>query len=255
MRLASFVLILVILVSCNSPASSKRDFQPAAGRGFSDAKPHSWTGTTPHQYPVHGIDVSRYQGDVDWPRARASGVAFAFIKATEGGDVFDPKFERNWAGARRSGIKRGAYHFYYFCTSAAEQAAWFLKNVPRDSSALPPVLDVEWNHASRTCPHKPPPAIVRREMMTFAHMLSRHYGKKPIIYSTVDFYEHNELSRLKGYHFWLRSVADHPSDSYPNQRWLFWQYTGTGRVPGISGNTDINVFSGTNRQWQKWIAG
>ena len=68
----------------------------------------------------------------------------------------------------------------------------------------------------------------------------------------VDFYRDNDLGRIEGFHFWLRSVASHPSDIYPNQRWAFWQYTGTGLVEGVDGPTDINVFGGTRSQWASW---
>src|SRR5271168_387517 len=99
----------------------------------------------PSDYPIHGIDVSKYQGDIDWNAVRASGVKFAWIKATEGGDRVDEKFAQNWAMAKAAGVPRGAYHFAYWCRPADEQAAWFITNVPNDPSALPPVLDVEWN--------------------------------------------------------------------------------------------------------------
>jgi lysozyme len=201
---------------------------------------------------VHGIDVSKYQGDIDWHRVRASGIDFAFIKATEGGDHADDRFRDNWEGARRAGLPRGAYHYYYFCRPATEQAAWFMTHVPRDPSALPPVLDLEWNHLSRTCPYRPDAAKVRSEARIFLQALTVHYGKRPVIYTTVDFYRDNELARLEGFHFWLRSVAGHPSDIYPDQRWAFWQYTGTGLVEGVNGPTDINVFGGTRSQWASW---
>ena len=145
----------------------------------------------------------------------------------------------------RAGLPRGAYHYYYFCRPAAEQAAWFINHVPRDPSALPPVLDLEWTHKSRTCPYRPDPATVRSEAGGFLQALQVHYRKRPVIYTTVDFYRDNELWRLDGYPFWLRSVAGHPSEVYPGQRWPFWQYTGTGVVDGIDGPTDLNVFSGS----------
>ncbi len=221
---------------------------------FGDHDPHDWSGSAPWNYPVHGVDVSRWQGDIDWPQVRASGAAFAFIKATEGGDVIDPRFRDNWDGAHRAGVARGAYHFYYFCRTAAEQAAWFLSHVPRDRSALPPVLDMEWNHKSRTCPHRPQPETVRAEMRTFLQIVRGAYGKRPVIYTTVDFYHDNELWRLPGYDYWLRSVAGHPSEVYPGRDWTFWQYTGTGKVPGIDGPADINVFAGSPGQWRSWRA-
>ena len=129
-------------------------------------------------------------------------------------------------------MPRGAY-LYYFCRTPAEQAAWFIDHVPRDRSALPPVLDIEWNHESRTCRRFPDPATVRAEARTFLQLLTGYYGKRPLIYTTVDFYRDNELWKLDGHHFWLRSVAGRPSDVYPGQGWAFWQYTATGVVAGI----------------------
>ena len=129
-------------------------------------------------------------------------------------------------------MPRGAYHFYYFCRTPAEQAAWFMNHVPRDRSALPPVLDIEWNHQSRTCRRFPDPETVRAEARSFLQLLTAYYGKRPLIYTTVDFYRDNELWKLDGHHFWLRSVAGHPAEVYPGQRWAFWQYTGHRRRRG-----------------------
>jgi lysozyme len=220
---------------------------------YGDRKPHPWDGRAPWTYPVHGTDVSKYQRSVDWAAARDSGISFAFIKATEGGDMFDEYFNEHWRETEAAGIPRSAYHFYYFCRPAAEQAAWFIRNVPRDASALPHVLDMEWNHLSPTCSLRPPAATVQAEMRIFLNAIERHYGKRPIIYTSIDFYEDNRLHEFKGYDWWLRSVAAHPDNRYNNERFLFWQYTGTGIVPGIRGDADINVFNGSERQWQDWL--
>jgi len=263
-RVLLVLLCVCLLASCGgaereAPASRSASFIPASANPgvprFGDSDPHDWTGTVPWHYQVHGIDISKYQGDVDWPRVRASGISFAFIKATEGGDHTDARFARNWAGARAAGVPRGAYHYYYFCRPALEQAAWFMNHVPRDSAALPPVLDLEWTHKSRTCTYRPDAATVRREAKAFLQALHVHYRKRPVIYTTVDFYRDNELWRLDGYPFWLRSVAGHPSDVYPGQRWHFWQYTGTGVVDGIQGPTDLNVFAGSFAQMVSWAYG
>ena len=147
---------------------------------------------------MHGIDVSKYQGDIDWHTVRASGIDFAFIKATEGGDHTDDRFLDNWQAARAAGVPRGAYHYYYFCRPAAEQAAWFINHVPREPGALPPVLDLEWTHKSKTCRYFPDPATVRREALLFLQALTAYYGKRPIIYTTVDFYHDNELGAAAG---------------------------------------------------------
>src|SRR5690606_27434896 len=95
---------------------------------FGDAKPVSFKGPSPKAFQVHGVDVSKYQGDIDWPELRRHGASFAFIKATEGADHADVAFRRNWDGAANAGIPRGAYHFYYWCSTARDQAAWFIRN-------------------------------------------------------------------------------------------------------------------------------
>ncbi len=261
--------LLLLLASCTTgtdlsaiaPMSSRTATQPSSAVApvavrnprYEDRRPHDWSHRPPWTYAVHGTDVSRYQVGVDWEAARASGISFVFIKATEGGDMVDPMFESHWRGAAAAGIPRAAYHFFYFCRPAIEQAEWFIRHVPRDPSALPPVLDVEWNHLSPTCRLRPPAATVQSEMRIFLNALERHYGKRPIIYTTVDFYRDNRLSEFKGYPWWLRSTAAHPDDRYPGERFLFWQYTGTGIVPGIRGNADINVFNGTEAQWREWV--
>ncbi|MET0312979.1 MAG: GH25 family lysozyme, partial [Hansschlegelia sp.] len=127
--------------------------------------------TTPADHPIQGIDVSKFQGPVDWASVRGAGVSFAYIKATEGGDRVDDRFAENWTAARAAGVPRGAYHFYYFCRTGAEQAAWFIRNVPVDPNALPVVLDMEWNHLSPSCKRRPDVAEVHREMSVFLRMI------------------------------------------------------------------------------------
>ncbi len=221
---------------------------------FGDAKPVSFGGNGPERHEVHGIDVARFQTSIDWPKARASGVNFAFIKATEGGDLVDPMFRQNWRGAARAGVPRGAYHFFYHCRPAAEQAAFFIRNVPRSPGALPPVLDMEWTPFSPTCTIRRAPDVIRSEAKIFLDIVQAHYSQRPIIYSTVDFYRENEMWRVGPYPFWLRSVAAHPDEVYGGRHWSFWQYTSTGLVPGIAGELDINVFDGNAAQWAAWLA-
>ncbi|MBN9044782.1 MAG: glycoside hydrolase family 25 protein [Rhizobiales bacterium] len=227
---------------------------PVHAPHFGDSDPHKWTGKTPWRYPIHGTDVSKYQSGVDWKAAHAAGISFVFVKATEGGDRVDNRFMRHWNDARAAGLPRGAYHFFYFCRPAIEQAEWYIRNVPRDPSALPPVLDVEWNPSSPTCKLRPNPVVVRKEIRIFLNAVEKHYGKRPIIYTTVDFFDDNDLRRLADYPFWLRSVAGHPDEKYGPHPWTFWQYTGTGKVPGFSGDTDLNTFAGDTATWKKWLA-
>ncbi len=118
----------------------------------------------PSDYEIHGIDVSKYQGDIDWNSVRASGVQFAWIKATEGGDRAGREIRAKLGWGEGCGIPRGAYHFAYWCRPAEEQAAWFKANVPNDPDALPPVLDVEWNGQSKTCPKRLPREVAIEQM-------------------------------------------------------------------------------------------
>lgn len=247
------VLAIAALAACGGGGSRGPAVMVGQGTGpqFGDSAPHPWVGGHPYNNPVHGIDISRYQGNIDWGRVRSSGVSFAFIKATEGADYADPNFRRYWAQSAGARIPRGAYHYFYFCRSGREQAEWFIRNVPRERGALPPVLDLEWT-VSKTCPRRPPSSEVLREAKIFKDILHRYYGQRPIIYTTVDFYRDNDI-RSWPEEFWLRSVAGHPNLTYPGQRYSFWQYTGTGRVPGISGNVDLNVFAGSAAQWRQWL--
>ncbi|WP_051697141.1 GH25 family lysozyme [Thioclava indica] len=221
---------------------------------FGDTAPHGWSGMSPINQPIHGIDAARYQGVIDWRRARAAGVSFAWLKASEGGDHIDPGFHQNARAARAAGVPVGGYHFFYFCRPAVEQARWFIKQVKRHSGDLPPVLDIEWNHTSPSCQRRPDAAKVRDEMRVFLRTLEAHYGTKPVIYTTIDFWEDNGLDQFRGYDFWLRSVAGHPSSRYADARWTFWQYSGTGVVPGVPGTVDMNAFHGSDAAWQNWLA-
>lgn len=242
------------LASCGGDRASPR-YIPGIPPQFGDADPHPWPrARAPTDHEIHGVDVSKFQGEIDWAQAAAASVSFAFIKATEGGDRLDDRFRANWRGAARAGIPRGAYHFFYFCRPASEQADWFIRHVPAEAGSLPPVLDMEWNHLSPTCTLRPPPEQVRAEAEVFLRALTRHYGQRPILYTTVDFWQRNEMWRLKGYELWVRSVAAHPSETYQGQRWTFWQYTGTGLAPGFSGKVDLNAFYGSPAAWADWLA-
>jgi lysozyme len=222
----------------------------ARAQGLSDGKPHAGVATA-RAMPIQGIDVSYWQGDIDWAKARAAGIRFAYIKATEGGDHVDPKFLENWQGAKNAGIVRGAYHFIYWCRPANEQALWFMLNVPADSDALPPVLDVEWNSASKTCPHHVSRDVALAKIKIMLDAMQAHTGKQPIIYTDPVFYRDVLEGEFTNYHYWLRSVAAEPELKYPSRSWAFWQFTTTGKVPGVAGRVDRNSFNGTEADWQR----
>jgi lysozyme len=222
-------------------------------RQFRDAHPINFGSRSPRKLAVHGVDISRWQGEIDWARLRSQGANFAYIKATDGGDHLDPMFKKNWRRAKEAGLKRGAYHFFYWCRTAGEQADWFIRNVPRDPSALPPVIDVEYNGES-SCKRRVSRAKVLEKMQVFMDKLERHYGQRPVIYTAPDFYRDNLDGAFPNHPFWLRSVAAHPSKVYPGRKWLFWQYSGSGLSHGVEGRVDLNVFHGSVEDWHNWVA-
>lgn len=248
--------VKVASIRPQNPARSTRrsSKQKIYSQKFRDAKPINFGRASPVHFEVHGVDVSRWQGKIDWKKLRTQGANFAFIKSTDGGDHLDPKFMTNWKAAKAAGVKRGAYHFMYWCRSGEAQAKWFIRNVPKEKGALPPVVDAEWNHQSKTCGRKKSPKLIRARMKVFMDIVERHYGQKPIIYTAPDFYEDNLRGHFKEYPFWLRSVAAHPKKRYPNRDFLFWQYSGTGLSRGHPTKIDLNVFNGSESAWHKWVA-
>ena len=237
------------------PAAGASPSAPAVIRPrFGDSDPVDFKGQHPGRFRVHGIDAARFQSAGNWHSARASGVNFAWVKATEGGDLIDPMFHHHFGAARRAGIPTGAYHFFYFCTPAEVQARWFIRHVHRHPGMLPPVLDMEWNTFSPTCILRPPAGTVRREARIFIAALEAHYGQRPVVYTTPAFYADNDLGKLRSVEFWLRSTAKTPREAYPGQHWHFWQYSGTGIVPGFDGHVDLNLFNGSEADWAAWLA-
>lgn len=185
---------------------------------------------------MRGIDVSHHQGDIDWQRVAADDVAFAIIKATEGGDHIDDAFATNLSEARAAGLVVGAYHFFTFCRPGADQAKNFLAVVPRGEPMLPPVVDIEFGG---NCPRRLTPEELRAELDAFLAPVEAHFGKQAIIYligEAVDRYETVMPARER----WVRSLVRHPGD----EKWIYWQYHNRGRVDGIDGAVDLNVLQG-----------
>ena len=218
---------------------------------FRDNDPVNFGPRGPSSFPVHGIDAARFQGQMNWRQIRRQGIRFAWLKATEGGDLLDPEFKANWRAAKRARVPVGAYHFYYFCTDPDTQAKWFIKNVQRLRGGMPPVLDLEWNPFSPTCTLRPPAAEVRRVANRFIKIVERHYQTRVVVYTAPDFWERNDVARLKR-GFWLRSTANHVEQRYRFRGWRFWQYTATGVLDGVEKEIDLNCFNGTEAQWKQW---
>lgn len=196
----------------------------------------------PTRYEVHGIDVSRYQGRIDWGKVAAMEsddirVSFAFIKATEGMQLVDPYFKRNWRESREHGVLRGAYHYFKPHINGKVQARLYLKTVKHETGDLPPVVDVE--EAGRLSPEK-----FRERLAQCLEVIEEDSGVKPIIYTGLSFYEDYLEGYFEDYPYWIA----HYYHSRPRLRndleWQFWQHSDKGRVDGIRHKVDFNVFSG-----------
>ena len=196
---------------------------------------------------LRGVDVSRYQGRIDWYAVKDDGVAFAFIKATEGGDLTDPTFARNWRNAKRAGVVRGAYHFYRPGTDPARQARHFLRTVRLGPNDLPPVLDVEVHGGVGS-------ARLRRGVRTWLRIVEEETGKRPIVYTNPGFARRLKGGGFRRHALWIAHYR-RTSPRVPSEwgRWTFWQYTTRGRVDGIGRRVDVNRFRGTRAQFLRFV--
>lgn len=204
----------------------------------------------PNGYDIHGIDVSKYQSVIAWDEVKNMQVrdirmGFAFIKATQGASGTDPKFRRNWKGARDAGIPRGAYHFFIASADGAAQANHFIKHVTLETGDLPPVLDVE--QLNGTSPER-----LRTEVHKWLVLVEAHYGVKPIIYTNVDFYIRNLGPAFDAYPLWAAHYY-HPGQPRIGRPWTFWQHSDQGHVNGITHKVDFNVFNGDSSDFKKLL--
>jgi lysozyme len=187
-------------------------------------------------YSVHGIDVSAYQGRIDWPEVARNKVRFAFIKASEGATLRDPRFARNWREARKAGVLCGAYHYFLPNRDGQVQADLFARTVPLAPGDLPPVLDVEAANFHDV-------AVMRREVARWLRLVEAHYGVRPILYSNHSFYQRHLAGHFDDYPLWLAHY-EVDSPKMARNKWIIWQHSDEAYVPGIRGVVDFNVFQG-----------
>ena len=195
----------------------------------------------PVGYSMHGIDVSHYQGDINWKMLKQTRqgkfpVEFIFMKATEGGDFSDDRFVANFDSAKVHGFIRGAYHFYNPKTDADKQADFFIRSVKLEPGDLPPVLDIEMKSKDVK--------ELQQDLKIWLRKVENHYGVKPIIYASYKFKtKYLNDSIFNTYPYW---IAHYYVDSVRYQgEWKFWQHTDVGTLPGIDEKVDLNVFNGS----------
>jgi lysozyme len=200
------------------------------------------------RYPVRGVDVSHHQAHIDWQLVKGSGYAFAFIKASEGADFRDSRFQENWRGARAAGLVTGAYHFFTFCAPGLLQAENFLAVAPREGLALPPAVDVEY---TGNCTGWESLDDVRRELHIFIRHSEAQLGHPLLIYTAEDVWRELVPPELHQHRYWLRSLWGEPSSDLD---WRFWQFSDTGSVAGVRGPVDLDVFAGGTTAWEAFVA-
>lgn len=197
----------------------------------------------PDGYEIHGIDISHYQGHIDWDKLQYAMIErcplrFVIIKSTEGSTRVDPRFNENFDNALEYGFIRGAYHFWSNKSTAREQAYHFLKHVHLQEGDLPPVLDIE---------HAPAGTSVedfQRDVLTWLHIVEDKYHVKPIIYTYYKFKErYLSAPVFDDYPYWIAHYYV-PKVAYQGA-WKFWQHTDAGRLPGIKGYVDFNIYNGS----------
>lgn len=231
MNLSNFFIPLIcisFLTGCNvdSPVESQ-------GAGVSFAQ-------------VNGIDLSKYQGTVDFHKVKASGVTYVFIRATEGNTYQDANFEVNFASARAAGLATGVYHFYETDDEPLSQLENFKSIVSLSPGDLPPVIDIEKLH-------KQEKSNLVENIGIFLKGLESHYGVKPILYSGRNF-SNEYLTQFGDYPLWLAEYeVDEPSLPEGWSNWTFWQWSQSSTVSGIDGQVDADRFNGDALSFDKLL--
>ncbi|RKM54347.1 glycoside hydrolase family 25 [Butyrivibrio sp. X503] len=200
------------------------------------------------KYPVRGVDVSSYQGVIDWNELSGRNIDFAYIKATEGSSHVDPYFNDNWNNAKETELCIGAYHFFSFESSGEDQAQHIIDTVSKDTKMLPLVIDVEYYGGFKTVDDIDV-SKVKKELRALIDLLEKEYGTKPVIYVSSDTYETIIQDDFKDCGLWYRSVyMKVPKDV----DWTFWQYSNRHVLRGYKGKEryiDMNIFNGTKEEF------
>lgn len=197
--------------------------------------------TYPEGYDIRGIDISHYQERINWEKLRNATIAgapvrFVFIKATEGVKLMDDNFNENFYLSRQNDLIRGAYHFFVPGADARRQAEFYLHQVHLEPGDLPPVLDVE-KIGNLT------PSELRRDVKTWLDIVERKYGVKPILYTGYKFkLDYLGTPEFDAYPYWIAHYYVEKLEY--KGKWAFWQYTDCGKVSGIQGFVDCNIFNG-----------
>jgi lysozyme len=189
---------------------------------------------------IHGIDLSHYQGDVFWETVGESNMSYVYLKATEGGDRIDSKYQQNIDLAHRYGLKVGSYHFYRPRIPQQTQLQNFRAQCRPEDQDLLPMVDIETRSG-----------LGKEEfidsLFIFLRLMEKEYKQKPLIYTGANFYDHNLLGLLSDYKVMIAQYTQDEPVLKDDLDFVIWQYTGKGRLNGINGYVDKSRFMGKHR--------
>ena len=190
---------------------------------------------------IHGIDISHYQGNVFWETiGENTNMAYVYIKATEGGDRIDDKYERNIDLAHRYGLKVGSYHFYRPRIPQQVQLNNFMTQCRPFDQDLLPMIDVETKSGLGT-------EEFCDSLFKFLHLVEKAYRQKPLIYTGANFYDRYLLGELHDYKVMIAQYTERIPVLKDDLDFVLWQYTGKGRINGINGYVDKSRFMGKHK--------
>ena len=222
--------------------SYKLNYERAEAKRISDVR--NFQVLENHQGKSIGLDVSEYQGEIDWDLVQNFEenypLDFVFIRATAGKDRQDAQFENNWNQAKNNKMIRGAYHYYRPNENSLEQAQLFIETVQLQKGDLPPVLDIE------KLPKEQSLKNLKIGLRRWLKAVEAHYKVKPIIYTGERYYDDFLKEEFSDYLFWIANYNFYREKIGAD--WLFWQFTEKASVSGIKGNVDINIFNGDVEQ-------
>lgn len=196
---------------------------------------------------VKGVDVSAYQGNIDFKELKKQDIQFVYVKATEGVDHTDSQFENNFRNAKKAGLHTGAYHFVNFEQDGKSQAEHFINTVPNEKDSLPPVIDLELygDYVTHPMDKDKVQAIVHDMLIR----LEEYYGKTPVIYTNYNTYNTYLADAFAEIPIWICDVSDQTPELKGGHEWIFWQYSQRGLLDGYSDGDerfiDMNIYNGS----------
>lgn len=185
-----------------------------------------------------GIDVSHYQGNIDWDKVvNGTPISYVYLKATEGASLVDDTYERNLTEARRVGLSVGSYHFYRPNVDWKKQFDNMTSVVKTENQDLVPIIDIE--HRGSVSAED-----FIADLRSFIEKVTAYYGKKPLLYTYHNFYNRYLQGEFTDYHFMIARYRSDSPTLNDGKDYIMWQYTQTGSIPGIRGHVDRSKIMG-----------